>query len=202
VLAVAVSGSLLTFPSAVAWMIGLWLTLNTWLAARGRSAWLPLAACAAIVLVKRIDWPPSIAALAAAMLLAAIMNLRRRGIRENCARAAGGARNVIEPDSQHGGTPELPRIPRLRRRAVWASTALVWLAWGGFTWHWQTAAHAGRRMVLDTSRPVVCLGDSLTAGMSPGTSYPEILAEQVSAPVITSAGPASPRSRRSSSCRR
>jgi hypothetical protein len=52
--------SLLTFPAAIPWMVALWLAWHTWSAARSRLAWLPLVACAAILLVKRTAWPPGL----------------------------------------------------------------------------------------------------------------------------------------------
>ena len=50
-----VLASLLTFPSEIPWMVACWLLGHTVLAFRNRPGWLPLAACAAILFIKRLE---------------------------------------------------------------------------------------------------------------------------------------------------
>lgn len=69
----------------------------------------------------------------------------------------------------------------LGRRRGLAATALsaLLLAWGVFAWSWQDAIHTRRRPPLDPARPIVCIGDSLTAW-----TYPRELAKLLPVPVV------------------
>lgn len=58
------------------------------------------------------------------------------------------------------------------------ATALLALAWGWAAVEWRLAERCGRRPALD-DRPVVCIGDSLTAG-----GYPSHLARLLRVPVV------------------
>ena len=143
--------SLLTFPNAIPWMAACWLGWHTWLVARNRPGWLPLAACVAILLVKQVDWSPGLIATAALMLVLCVYR---------------------------GFTARQSQVP-WRKRLAWLGIVGVWIAWAGMTCGWYKSAHAGRSLVVQPARPVVCLGDSLTA-----CGYPQSLQEMVSLPVV------------------
>ncbi len=70
-----------------------------------------------------------------------------------------------------------------RSRPGWrvglASLVLLWIAWGGLMFDWQRSFRAGSFARNVRPRPVVCLGDSLTA-----SGYPEELARQLAVPVL------------------
>src|SRR5262245_47146827 len=57
--------ALITFPSSIPWTIGVWILWHAVRVAQGHSGWLPLAICAAIIIVKRTPLPPGMIALAA-----------------------------------------------------------------------------------------------------------------------------------------
>jgi lysophospholipase L1-like esterase len=148
--------SLLTFPAAVPWMVAGWLLWHTGLVMGGRPGWLPLAACAGILLVKRIPWMPGVIALGVAMLLAGVLGaLRaRRG---------------------HG--------PRAKPSA-WAALLMLWITWTAMALDWHASARRSRAPALHPTRPVVCLGDSLTAGAAPHGGYPRDLQKLITVPVV------------------
>ncbi len=56
---------------------------------------------------------------------------------------------------------------------------LLWGAWLGMLLDWEASARSSRSLALQGDRPIVCLGDSLTAG-----GYPKELGELVRVPVI------------------
>ncbi|HUT87988.1 MAG TPA: GDSL-type esterase/lipase family protein [Thermoguttaceae bacterium] len=156
VFSVIVAGSLLTFPAATAWMIAVWIGWHTWLVARRRSGWQPLVACAAILLVKRAAWLPGLVAMIVALLaVSGFCVFWRRGA-----------------DGKWG------------RLLAWSAVAALWVTWGIMAADWHAAARSGRRVVLDPTRPVVCLGDSLTAGIPPHGSYTDDLAKRIAVPVV------------------
>ena len=70
-----VIASLLTFPNAIPWMVACWLFWHTLLVARSRPGWLPLAACVAILLIKRVDWSPWLVAMATLMLVLCVLRV-------------------------------------------------------------------------------------------------------------------------------
>jgi lysophospholipase L1-like esterase len=146
-----VLASLLTFPNAIPWMVACWLLWHTLLVYRDRPGWLPLAACTAILFIKRIDWSPGLIAMTVIMLILCVLRM------------------VQACKSQ------LPWGKRL----AWLGTVGIWVAWAGMTYEWQKSAHAGRRLVVQSERPVVCIGDSLTA-----FGYPQRLREMISLPVV------------------
>ena len=152
----AVVISLLTFPGAIPWMVALWLSWHTWLIVRGRAGWLPLLACALVLLVKRTPWPPGVIALGVVMLAAAVSGVVR-------SRKKAAARS---------------------KRFAWAAAFALWIAWALMTTEWHAAARSGRQVAMDPTRPVVCLGDSLTAGTPPGGGYPEDLDRLIAVPVV------------------
>ncbi|QDU79293.1 Arylesterase precursor [Polystyrenella longa] len=113
---------------------------------------MPLAVCAVIVLIKNVDWPPAIFLLAAVML------------------GVGFGRFILfrKQSPQHSS----PLIKGM-------STIALWGAWLVFTWSWLASAQSSTTPQLDGQRPVVCVGDSLTA-----FGYPEELGKLLSIPVI------------------
>ncbi|MEZ6046512.1 MAG: GDSL-type esterase/lipase family protein [Planctomycetaceae bacterium] len=150
--AVGLIASLLTFPSTIPWMIAGWLLVSSILILRGKPGWLPLFVCLTIILIKNIDWPPVIYFLASLMLLAGVWRVYH--FRKK---------------------PEEPFRPRVNRLGVIA----LWGAWLAFTWMWSAASHRSVSPELDGERPVVCLGDSLTA-----FGYPAELGRLLAIPVI------------------
>jgi len=151
---VLAAGSLIVFPGGVLLMITMWLVIHTVAVIRGRWGWLPLLTCAAVLYLKRVDWSQALILVMVAFVV------------------AGGYRLIW-------GRPD--RGERTRRGGVTGARyalAAVWLAWAIAAVDWYGTIH-GRRGVLDGQRPVVCLGDSLTA-----YGYPEELAKRVSVPVV------------------
>ncbi len=149
-------GSLLSFPAVLPWMVGPWIGWHTWRVARRRSAWLPLAGCAVVLLAKQPAWTAGVVAML--VVLVAVTGLhawvRRSG-------SAGWG-----------------------RRAAWLGAAGLWIAWAAMAIDWHTSVRCSRRVALDPARPVACLGDSLTAGMPPHGSYAEDLAARLAVPVV------------------
>ncbi len=148
--------SLLTFPDTVAWMVGAWILGHTWLVMRRRPGWVPLVVCLTVLLVKRVYWPPPLYVLAVVLLVSAAIG-------------------------------RLPAQVATRRAVVllrWGSVILLWGVWIWLVWGWHTDAHCGRPLVLDKTRPVACIGDSLTSGVPPYGGYPDDLAERLAVPVV------------------
>lgn len=152
--AVALAASVLAFPAAIPVVIAFWLAWYTLQSARGQAGWLPLATCLAILLAKRVAWPPSLAIVLAGMLLAIAVDRRGR-------RPASG----------------------LGLRLKLAMPALLWLGWCGVAWDWRRDSHANHRVSAWDQRPIVCIGDSLTS-YPPQRGYPKILGQMVNAPVV------------------
>ncbi len=153
--AALVVGSLLTFPVGVPWMMAVWLAVHTALTLQGRAGWLPLAGCALVVVVKRVDWPPGMWLLLATMFIVGLLGARVR---------------------------RLTALPQ-RRRLTWLLTAFLSLAWLDMAWDWHRGAHADHGVPPLDGRPVVCLGDSLTRN-APGGDYPAALARLLTVPVV------------------
>ena len=148
--------SLLTFPGAAPWMVGGWMLAHTWLAIRGKPGWVPLVVCLAILIAKRVYWTPSLAVLAVFMLV------------------AGGISRLPAPIGARD-------FGALVRRA---GTILLWGLWIWYAWEWHADSHCSRHPTLDKTRPVACLGDSLTSGVPPHGGYPDDLAERLAVPVL------------------
>jgi len=153
--AALIVGSLVTFPAGVPWMIALWLSLATALMLQGRAGWLPLASCVLVIVVKRLDWPPGMWLLVAAMFVVGLLGARVR---------------------------QLTDVPQ-RRRLTWVMMAFLWLAWVEMTWDWRRGTHADHAAPALDGRPVVCLGDSLTRN-PPNGDYSAALAKLLAVPVI------------------
>jgi lysophospholipase L1-like esterase len=139
----AVAASLLVFPAWLDLMILGWLAGFVAQVARGKAGWPPLAIVALLVLVKRVDWPPALLALAA--VVAAVIALDRRRPRHFLA----------------------------------ASTAALAIAWTVYAVDRHAAAHASARAALAPERPIVCLGDSITAW-----GFPRVLDQRMSVRVV------------------
>ncbi len=146
--------ALLSFPSVLPWMVAAWLALHTWLAARERPSFLPLAACLAILVVKLVPRTPAM--LVFGGLLLAIVIIRYRG-------------KDLEPH---------------RRLDWRVAAAVLWIAWGWMAYEWRSIESCGRPGALAVARPVVCLGDSLTQGLLPDRGYPDQLKTMIKMPVV------------------
>src|SRR5438552_1977034 len=85
-----VAGSLLTFPSAIPWMIAGWLALHTFSVVRGWHTSTPLWACMGVVVVKNLYWTPGVTVLVLAVSAVLIMEqfARIRGSRNGSPREA------------------------------------------------------------------------------------------------------------------
>jgi lysophospholipase L1-like esterase len=152
----AVAISLLTFPGAIPWMAAFWLGWHSWLVARARPGWLPLVACGFILLVKRTPWLPGVAGMLIVLF------------------AAGLATALLGRW----------KASRWSRRGIWIATLIVWVAWALMLFDWHGAIRSSRQAQFDPARPVVCLGDSLTAGIAPHGSYTRDLDSLLSVPVV------------------
>lgn len=142
--------SLLTFPSVVLPMVAVWLFVHTSLVLMKKPGWMPLLACLAILLVKRVPWLPGMSFLL--IVLAGACTLRLLGQRKG--------RHLSPPLHM-------------------ASLAILWFAWLIALIDTREAVRTSLHPLLDFHRPVVCLGDSITA-----YGYPEVLAARLSVPVI------------------
>lgn len=146
--------SLLTFPSSIPWMIAFWLAWHTVAVAWGKPAWVPLLACVAILLAKRTFWPPALIAFVCVAVIVATW------------RATGRAALTSRP------------------RTKWLATLALWVAWVCVAYEWHAIATCGHAVQFSSSRPIVCLGDSLTSGLLPDRGYPAQLQTLVQPPVI------------------
>ena len=145
----AVIASLLTFPQYVPLMTAGWLLAFAACVFLRRTGWLPLATCVVVLIVKQV--PVSIS-----------LGLLIGGL------AAIGAWRVWLART---GT-ESPRWSRLALgllAAAWLNEAI---------WFW-SGTQADTRRQLEIDRPIVCLGDSLTA-----YGYPQRLAERMEVPIV------------------
>lgn len=166
VLTLFVCGSLLTFPSGVPAMIAVWLVLYTVCAVRSGRSWLPLVGWIAIIAVKNLYWTPGLIALALTSVSAGLLPQAGR---------IWFARNLPHAE---GVSP-----PRQDRRRV-AIPIVVWLVWSGMAWDWFQGTSSGHELIVDSSRPVVCLGDSLTSGVDPDGGYVAELRSLISIPAV------------------
>jgi acyl-CoA thioesterase-1 len=148
--------SLLTFPSCIPWMAAVWLAWHSIEVARGRAGWFPLVACAAVMAGKGLPWMPGVVAFGVATCTICLLAVAR----------------AAKPSS------------RRLRIAASGALALLWLVWCGLAIDWNLAARVSRRPVLRPGRPIVLLGDSLTAGVSPHGGYASSLERQISVPVV------------------
>jgi acyl-CoA thioesterase I len=152
----AIAASLLVFPSALLWMVAAWLVVGTWSALRGTNRWLPFAACAVVLVIKRPDWSSALLLLGIVMLAVAILFYRYDR------KLTGVSKN---------------------RATTWVLVA-VWIAWLAAVWQSYEGCHIRKSPLLHRLRPIVCVGDSLTTGLSAKEAYPEYLQQLVSVPVV------------------
>ncbi|QDT09687.1 GDSL-type esterase/lipase family protein [Planctomycetes bacterium K23_9] len=68
----------------------------------------------------------------------------------------------------------------LRRLVI----AVMILNWAAMYWEWQTIQQCSQPAEFDVTRPVVCLGDSLTEGLRPDRGYPDALKQLIAPEVI------------------
>ncbi len=151
-----VSASLLSFPSVTAWMTAFWLGWHTWLVMRGRPAWLPLATCLAILVIKLVARTPLMLLFGFALLSIAVLRYRRRD-------SPAGLARVMLP-----------------------GTIGLWVLWIAMLWEQQSIVTCNHPRLerVDLNSPIVCVGDSLTDGLLPDGGYPDQLREMVALPVI------------------
>ena len=150
-----VVASLLTFPSALPWMIAAWLAGHTVLVVWGRPGWIPLAVCMAVVLAKRTPWMPGVVAMLVVMVAAATFRM------------------ILQRKTH------LKWVPYASRLTVVA----IWIAWAAMLADWRAATRCSRPATLVPDRPVICLGDSLTASTA-DWGYPTFLKEMINIPVV------------------
>jgi lysophospholipase L1-like esterase len=136
-------------------MIALWFGWHTERVLHDRPAWAPLLACALIVLVKRVDWPPALVTLSGVVLAV--------GIIEAC-RIRGLLSRRVMP--------------------VWMTMSALWIGWAYLAAGWHAASHRGMIRAWSDTRPIVCLGDSLSSGDKPNTGYAQFLQTQLAVPVV------------------
>lgn len=152
----AIAASLLVFPSTLLWIVAAWLVVGTWSALRGVSRCWPFAACAAVFVIKRPDWSPALVLLGVAMLAVAIL--------------------LYWLDRELTGVSK-------KRATTWLLVA-VWITWLAAVWQSYEGCHLRKSPLLHRHRPIVCVGDSLTTGLSAKEAYPEYLQQLVSVPVV------------------
>ncbi len=152
-LTLIVAISLLTFPSAITWLIGFWLLWHCVMVLRGKPGPIPLLTCVAILLAKRIFWAPSIVVWsAAALTIAAVLVIQS-------ARKAPWQRVSV------------------------MGIVVLWTAWAFVLFQWRTIAQCNHTVSFDPAGTVVCLGDSLTSGLLPDRGYPEELQKLIRMPI-------------------
>ena len=152
---VAVFLSLMTFPSGMPWMIAFWIIWHTIGTLRREPAWAPLLVCFLIVCIKRPDWSLMMLAMLFAIL------------------SAGSWRLYYWMQFQKNNAEH-----KTFRRHIWSP---IWLGllFVIFTIRYHQNASATTEISFDSKRPIICLGDSLTA-----YGYPEVLGEKIDAPIV------------------
>jgi lysophospholipase L1-like esterase len=150
-----VAVSLMTFPHAIPWLIAFWLAWHSWSVGRGRPGYLPLAVCVAVLVVKRVAISPELVAMVSLMAVVGIVAFVER-----------------------------KALTLRTKRAALAGVIALWGMWGLLAWGWYAASHGGRPVTLEGTRPVACLGDSLTAGEVGGSGYPNELRRRITLPVL------------------
>jgi lysophospholipase L1-like esterase len=143
--------SLVVFPDAIPWFIAFWLSWHTFLLFRNRTGWLPLAVCISVLLVKQVDWPPSLIVLA--ILMSIICFSRKFCFGKYSARRW--------------------------KLVTWLGLTAMWSGWVFVTLTWYSTSPGNQKCVLQSERPIVFIGDSLTA-----YGYPAKLQSLLSGPVV------------------
>ena len=151
----AIAISLLAFPNVILWTVWGWLVCFTWIRKTARFAWIPLATCLVILIVKGPYWLPGLIAMAFGMVL---ISVRSEWLRRT-SDPAGDLRGLL-------------------------SVGALWLLWCFAFWQSWQISHPVQTRKFDVHRPVVCLGDSLTTGLSDTEAYPRYLQDLIKSPVI------------------
>ena len=154
-LTLVVALALLCFPSVVPWMVAGWLLWHTVLVACGQPGWVPLVACAAILLAKRVYWAPALIACVGVVSVVVLWRATRR-----------------------------ERKPRSSPWANWLPTLCLWGVWIWLAIQWHISARCNHVVQMDPVRPIVCVGDSLTSGLLPDPGYPAELGKMLRLPVV------------------
>jgi lysophospholipase L1-like esterase len=136
-------------------MVAFCLAGSSWLLLKHKRGWVPLIACLAILLVKRPDWSPLLTTLAFTMVVVAVFAYRKKTISNSSS-----------------------------LRHSWVPIALLWTMWALAVWEMHASTHTRTPLVFDLNRSVVCIGDSLTAGVAEASAYPAYLRELLSVPVV------------------
>ncbi|MEM9588388.1 MAG: GDSL-type esterase/lipase family protein [Planctomycetota bacterium] len=147
--------SLLCFPSAVLWMAAGWIVWHAVLAAMNRPAWLPLVTGVAVLVLKLVPRTPAMLVLAGVMLTVA-------AFRWNVLRVG-----ILVP-----------------ARVQFTCLAVLVVSWGWATIEMDAIGRSSSPGNYDSTKPVVCIGDSLTQGMIPDRGYPGQLETLIQSPVI------------------
>lgn len=144
-----VFGSLIVFPGYIQWLAFVWIVLALVAFYRDKQMWPWLVGCVLIVAIKRTGFTSEFLILAIAFLAVALADWRFKR--------------------------QKPKQPNLQRLIVYSLVLVVATTWFGLA-RW-FAANTTQALVVD-SRPIACLGDSLT-----DFGYPQELAKLISAPV-------------------
>jgi acyl-CoA thioesterase I len=155
--ALLIAFSLVVFPSSFPILAALWLGLASVQFVRNRSGWLPIAVCAALLVIKQPDWSPTLVIFLLLLLFSAVVLFLRRAANQTV------GNNL--------------RIDGATLAAVW----MMWIAWTIMSF---VGMHTNETTKLDPARPITCLGDSLTTGLTTGEAYPEYLQNLVGVPVV------------------
>ncbi|SMP76092.1 Lysophospholipase L1 [Neorhodopirellula lusitana] len=148
--------TLLSFPSMTPWMIAAWLLVYSVLVMKGRPAWVPLALCLVVLVVRLVPRTPAMLTLGAVLLYLIAVRFHWRYM----------------PARLLSWRPLMLVVP--------------WLVWGAVFWEHEAIEDCGRPTFQgwkDTS-VIVCIGDSLTDGMLPDRGYPDALSQMLPNPVI------------------
>ncbi len=156
--------SLLAFPSVIPWMLMCWLLLHTLFVLAGQASWMPLAALVTISLIKNVNRPTSLIALLVVCALVIFWNLWRHRLGKGDFRQT--KHNVSLPIRSNMGVSAV-------------TLPLLWATWDWVAVDWHCGATKSQPVPLMPDRPIVCVGDSLTA-----TRYPKVLAQRITVPVI------------------
>lgn len=148
--------SLLSFPSVLPWMIGVWVLWHSVLVFLNQPAWLPLSACAAMLVIKLVPHTPLLVLLGILFATIGVLRYRRRA--------------------------DPVKLSRWR----FAFFVIPWIAWGAMFWEHQSVVTCNqpRYAMPDATQRIVCVGDSLTDGMLPDHGFPAALAKILSTPVV------------------
>jgi len=109
-----------------------------------------------VLVIKRPDWSPALVLLGAMLLAVAIL--------------------YYWLDRKLTGVSK-------KRATAWVLVA-VWFAWLAAVWQSYEGCHIRKSPLLHRLRPIVCVGDSLTTGLSTKEAYPEHLQQLVRVPVV------------------